>query len=54
MSVNNVSICPGDNVTYECTVAGDYGGFILWMGDFIHCSSGKQEIEVHSHSISNA
>jgi molybdopterin-binding protein len=34
---------------YECTVFGDYGGITVWMGDFFHCSNGKQEIAlVHS------
>jgi hypothetical protein len=37
-------------VTYECTVCGGYGGITVWIGDFFHCSSGKQAIElVHSH-----
>ena len=45
-SINNDCICPGDIVTYECTVVGNYGGFTVWMGDFFHCSSGKRVIEL--------
>jgi hypothetical protein len=47
--ISNDCVCPGDVVTYECTVVGDYGGITVWMGDFFRCSNGKQEIAlVHS------
>ena len=37
-------------MTYECTVYGGYEGVTVWMGDFFHCSSGKQAIELlHNH-----
>ena len=38
--------CPGDTVTYECTVLSGSGGITVWEGDFFHCSSGKQLIEL--------
>ena len=47
--MSNDCVCPGDIVTYECTVVGDIGGITLWMGDFFRCPNGKQVIElVHS------
>ena len=54
MSIDNDCICPGDTVTYECTVHGDYGAFTLWIGDFIHCSLTSQEhvIELR-HQMTN-
>ena len=27
-------VCPGDTVTYECTVSNGYGGTTVWKGDF--------------------
>ena len=38
--------CPGDTVTYECTVLSGSGGITVWEGDFFHCSSGTQLIEL--------
>ena len=52
--IGNGCICPDDIVTYECTVIGNYGGFTLWMmGDFFHCSSGKQLIELAHSQLTN-
>ena len=54
MSIGNDCICPSDTVTYECTVVGDYGGFTIWVGDFIRCSSGKRVIElIHRQSTND-
>ena len=51
MSLDDDCICPGDTVTYECTVIGDTGGFTLWMGDFFRCSSGNKVIELIHHQF---
>ena len=55
-SISSDCICLGNNVTYECTVQGDYGGFTLWMGDFFYCSLSNHEqlIELsHSQLLTN-
>ena len=39
-------VCPGDTVTYECTVSSGCGGTTVWKGDFFQCSSGKKVIEL--------
>ena len=44
--MNNDCVCPGDTLTYECTVVSDRGGITVWMGDFFHCPNGKREIEL--------
>ena len=46
VSTNNDHVCPGDTLTYECTVVGDGGGIIVWMGEFFSCPNGKREIEL--------
>ena len=52
--MHNNCLCPGDVVTYECTVVGDYGGITIWMGDFFSCLADSQVIElVHSQLITN-
>ena len=46
-------LCPGDIVTYECTVFGGSGATTVWKGNFFHCSNGKQVIEyLHSQLMS--
>ena len=50
---SNDCACPGDIVTYECTVFGGSGVTTVWKGNFFHCSNGKQVIEfVHSQLTS--
>jgi hypothetical protein len=44
VSMNNDCLCPGDTVTYECTVIGDNGGITVWTGDFFRCPNGEREI----------
>ena len=39
VTIDKDCICPGDTVTYQCTVDGDYGGFTLWKGKFFNCLS---------------
>ena len=39
-------VCPGDVVTFECTVIGGFGTTTVWKSDIFHCSSGKQVIEL--------
>ena len=46
VSLINDYVCPGDIVTYECTVIGDHGGITLWMGDFFYCSDSENVIEL--------
>ena len=42
-------VCPGDVMTYECTVFGGIGTTTVWKSDVFQCSSGKQVIElIHS------
>ena len=41
-------------MTYECTVVGEYGGFTIWTGDFLHCSNGKRVIELRHSQSTNA
>ena len=54
MSTHNNCLCPGDVVTYECTVVGDYGGITIWMGDFFRCLANSRVIElVHNQLITN-
>jgi hypothetical protein len=53
VSLSDECICPGDTVTYECTVIGNYGGFTVWVGDFFRCSSGRQVIELRHHQLMN-
>ena len=46
MVSTNDCVCPGDILTYECTVLGGSGGLTVWKGDFFHCSNGIQQIEL--------
>ena len=47
----NECVCPGNIVTYECTVFGGIGATTVWKSDIFQCSSGKQVIEfVHKLS----
>ena len=52
VTTDNGCICPGDTVTYECTVDGDYGGFTVWKGDFFRCSNNERQLEL-MHPQSN-
>ena len=46
-------VCPGDIVTYECTVFGGSGVTSVWKGNFFRCCNGKQAIEyIHSQLTS--
>ena len=38
----NGCVCPGDTLTYECTVTG--GAVIVWTGSAIHCPYTSDEI----------
>ena len=51
--MSNGCACPGDILTYECTVAGDIGGITVWMGDFLHCPNGRQKIQLFHSDFSN-
>ena len=53
VSMSNDCACPGDTLTYECTVVGDIGGITLWMGDFFHCPNGRQEIQLLHSDFTN-
>ena len=45
--------CPGDIVTYECTVIGGQGGTTVWTGSAFHCPSSDHMIQlVHGHFAS--
>ena len=46
IKVSNDCVCPGDIVTYECTVVGGIGATIIWKSDFFQCPSGKKLIEL--------
>ena len=39
-------VCPGNIVTYECTVFGGTGTTTVWKSDIFQCSSGKKIIEL--------
>jgi hypothetical protein len=52
--MNNDCLCPGDTVTYECTVIGDNGGITVWMGDFFRCPNGKREIGLLHNDFGSA
>ena len=40
-------VCPGDIVTYECTVfGGTQGVSTVWKGDFFNCPTGIGEIHL--------
>ena len=43
----NDCICPGNIVTYECTVFGGSGTSTVWKSNFFQCSSGKELVLVH-------
>jgi hypothetical protein len=44
-------LCPGDTVTYECTVFGGTEVTTIWKGDFFSCLSDKRALEfVHSRT----
>ena len=32
-------LCPGDSLTYQCTVMGEPGGITVWMGSAFNCTS---------------
>ena len=51
--MNNDCVCPGDTLTYECTVVGDRGGITVWMGDFFRCPNGKKEIGLLHSDFTN-
>ena len=53
VSTSNGCVCPDDILTYECTIVGDIGGITLWMGDFFHCPSGRQEIQLLHSDFTN-
>ena len=49
----NDCICPGDIVTYECTVIGGHGGTTVWRGSALHCPNSEHMIQlVHGHFAS--
>ena len=41
-------ICPGDILTYECTVEGDQGGATVLKGNFIDCNNSYELVLHHS------
>jgi hypothetical protein len=50
-TTDSVLVCPGDIVTYECTVFGGTEATTIWKGDFFSCLSGKRALEfVHSRT----
>ena len=39
--------CPGDILTYECTVEGTHGGATVLKGNFIECGSSNELVLYH-------
>ena len=37
LDTSNRCLCPGDSLTYECTVMGDPGGTTVWRGSAFSC-----------------
>ena len=37
----NECVCPGDTLTYYCTVMGTPGGFTVWTGSAFDCTGGE-------------
>ena len=37
-------MCPGDNVTFECTVVGEVGSSTVWRGNAFNCNNSDNEI----------
>ena len=36
---NERCICPGETLTYKCTVLGERGGTTVWQGSAFNCTS---------------
>ena len=45
----NGCVCPGDILTYNCTLHGSQGGFTVWTGTAFDCS--RYEIILIHHSL---
>jgi hypothetical protein len=45
----NGCVCPGDKLSYECTVMG--GGLTIWTGSAFSCSSFRNEIVLRHSSF---
>ena len=43
--------CPGDTLTYECTVVG--AGFTIWTGSAFNCSNSNHEISLLHNRFSS-
>ena len=41
--------CPGDTLTYECTVMGEPTGATVWSGSALNCSYHIEIVLLHSH-----
>ena len=51
LDASNRYLCPGDTLTYECTIMGDSGGSTVWRGSAFSCTN--QEIALfHADSES--
>ena len=44
LDTSNRCLCPGDSLTYACTVMGEPGGVTVWRGSVFNCTS--QEISL--------
>ena len=44
LDASNRCLCPGDSLTYECTIVGESGGSTVWMGSVLNCTG--QEISL--------
>ena len=46
--------CPGQTITFECTLLGGFGGATVWKGSGFDCARTDHEIVLlHSHFESN-
>ena len=39
LNTSNRCLCPGDSLTYECTVMGECGGSTAWTGNIFNCAN---------------
>ena len=39
LDTSNRYLCPGDTLTYECTVMGEPGGSTAWTGNIFNCTN---------------
>ena len=53
MSKENECLCPGDVISYECTVVGNSAVNVVWKGSALMCSSTNNEIILPLHDRNN-